>query len=997
MKLLSATVRNYRIHRETKVDFDESRCLIGGPNESGKSTFIEAVHRGLFLKSRVTGDGQRCMISGIYPGHPEVEITFLVEGKEYKVLKRFSGTNGTTKLTEIGGASWQGDEAESRLHELLRVEEIGGGRNIADRVTQQWAHLWVWQGKSGNDPSADAAAEQTALLQRLQDEGGAVAMQSPRDAQVAAYFAQRCGSLFTQAGKPKAGSDLEQARAALSTAQSAQQNAAARLYRLIQAIKDFEDAQETINRCTADLASLTQQRDEVARNLSEAEKLKSQEEKHASTAARAEEKHSDLKKANEQIESLRKAVRELEEAIAPRLEKCEQAKAQRQALHERVQEAARAYEAAVETTRGIRQRRELARAWAERFDSEAKCDALSKRAEEAEKIRETIKSLRESLAELPEIDADTLDDLRDIKARGDQAKAALDAMASGIEVLTADQAVRIGDKEAPTGSTHTVTEAADVFIGDGVHIRIQPGGGGRLAEAREEVRSAKNELSQSLDNLGIESLDLAVETLARRDETESKLKREESRLEDLDDGSLEDDLAEAQEALIAAKGEVERRSKQVPDAQEPADRDESMAWRAREDQALELADEDETEKKAADQAVRDAFEEADSTWQAMNAEIEQQREEISNKQAQLRLLIENHRDDESRLQALNDACEASKNAKRALDETRHLLAELQPDQLERDRDRLKRAVQTQESEKQTAIEKRATSRAALTLDGSEDPQAELIRANAREQAAREQCESVSRKAEAVKLLTRLFEEQQKVLADRFTQPLAERISDYLKGIFGPAARAVVTFEDGAFKGIQLVRPEHAGALSFDVLSGGTREQVAAAVRLAIAEVLAVDHGGSLPVVFDDSFAFSDPNRVQNLQRMLDLAAARGLQVIVLTCNPSDYAALGACQTILSPRSMQAIDAPSGQTGETADSADDDGTPVASLDAALATDQDCEAFIAALTDLGGKSGNQALRENLGWTDEHYSVVKERLIEQGLIVPGKGRGGSVALPE
>lgn len=110
---------------------------------------------------------------------------------------------------------------------------------------------------------------------------------------------------------------------------------------------------------------------------------------------------------------------------------------------------------------------------------------------------------------------------------------------------------------------------------------------------------------------------------------------------------------------------------------------------------------------------------------------------------------------------------------------------------------------------------------------------------------------------------------------------------------------MVTFDERALKGIKLVRPEHAGALSFDVLSGGTREQVAAAVRLAMAEVLAADHGGSLPVVFDDSFAFSDPNRVQSLQRMLDLAASRGLQVIVLTCNPSDYAALGAQQTIFS--------------------------------------------------------------------------------------------------
>ena len=52
MKLLSAIVRNYRIHRERSVDFDPSRTLIGGLNEVGKSTLIEAVHRCLFLKSR---------------------------------------------------------------------------------------------------------------------------------------------------------------------------------------------------------------------------------------------------------------------------------------------------------------------------------------------------------------------------------------------------------------------------------------------------------------------------------------------------------------------------------------------------------------------------------------------------------------------------------------------------------------------------------------------------------------------------------------------------------------------------------------------------------------------------------------------------------------------------------------------------------------------------------------------------------------------------------
>jgi len=998
VKLLSATVRNYRIHRETRVDFDPSRSLIGGPNESGKSTFIEAVHRGLFLKSKITGGGQGGMLSDIHSGNPEVEIVFTAEGKEYKVIKRFSGSNGTTTLIETGGASWQGDEAESRLNALLQVEDVGGGRGISDRILQQWAHLWVWQGKSGNDPCGDAASQQTALLQRLQEEGGAVAMQSECDTRVAGRFAERYASLFTQAGKPKAGSELQQAESTLQTAREAQQKAASRRDRLVQAMADFEEAEETIKRCTADLESLTRQRNEVVGKLAEAGELKSQEEQQALTASRAKEKFEDLNNANNQIDALRRAIQDLETAIAPKQAECEQASSKRRTLHTRAQDAARAYDAAMEESRRIRQRRELARYWVEYFDCETRCNELSKRLEDAHRIREAIKSLRDELAQLPEIDADALENLRKLKSHVDQAEAALNAMASGIEVIEADQPVRIGGQEAPSGSAHTVTEATDVLIGGKVHLRIQPGGENRLAEAREARRTAREELSAALDRLGVDSVEKAAETLSTRESIGAGMEREESRLESLDDGSLEDSLAEAREALATAKGEVDRRSKLVSAAEEPADRDDAVAWRNREDQALEQAEDDEAEKKAEDQAAKDVLKEAESALQELSARIDQEREEISNKQAQLRLLIENHGEDEPRLRTLREAEQARSAAQEALARTHAALAELRPEQLELDQERLNRAIQTQESQKQDAVEKRATSRAALTLDGTEDPQAELIRANAREQAAREHYESVKRKAEAIKLLNRLFGEQQSVLAQHFTQPLADRISDYLKGVYGSGARAVVTFDEGAFKGIEIVRPdEHAGARSFDVLSGGAREQVAAAVRLAVAEVLAADHGGSLPVVFDDAFSFSDPHRVQSLQRMLDLAANRGLQVIVLTCNPSDYAALGARQTIFKPVSVRSGQTVTNGTDGAKDAEKDADAAARSSTDSLVTAEDCDAFISALENLGGKSGNQALRENLGWTDEHYAAVKDYLIGQGSIVPGKGRGGSVTLRE
>lgn len=55
------------------------------------------------------------------------------------------------------------------------------------------------------------------------------------------------------------------------------------------------------------------------------------------------------------------------------------------------------------------------------------------------------------------------------------------------------------------------------------------------------------------------------------------------------------------------------------------------------------------------------------------------------------------------------------------------------------------------------------------------------------------------------------------------------------------------------------------------------------------------------------------------------------------------------------------------------------------------------FIQTLNELGGSAGNQRLKAELGWADSTYQRVKQALIEDGHIVPGRGRGGSVSLVE
>ena len=99
MKILSISARNYRVHQDIAISLDPSRTVIGGPNESGKSTLMEAAHRALFLRYKTVGGHQARMASDA-GGQPNVTVEFEVGGKRYGIAKRFSGQTGTAVVTQ---------------------------------------------------------------------------------------------------------------------------------------------------------------------------------------------------------------------------------------------------------------------------------------------------------------------------------------------------------------------------------------------------------------------------------------------------------------------------------------------------------------------------------------------------------------------------------------------------------------------------------------------------------------------------------------------------------------------------------------------------------------------------------------------------------------------------------------------------------------------------------------------------------------------------------
>src|SRR5690606_30130606 len=62
---------------------------------------------------------------------------------------------------------------------------------------------------------------------------------------------------------------------------------------------------------------------------------------------------------------------------------------------------------------------------------------------------------------------------------------------------------------------------------------------------------------------------------------------------------------------------------------------------------------------------------------------------------------------------------------------------------------------------------------------------------------------------------------------------------------------------------------------------------------------------------------------------------------------------------------------------------------------MSLESQAKKFIETLKDLDGSAGNKRLREALRWAENTYARVKAHLVEVGRIVPGRGKGGSVAL--
>jgi len=898
MRLLSCQLQNVRLHGDLELTFAPTLTLIGGPNESGKSTLVEALHRALFLKATATGAPVEALQSRLHMGQPVVQLSFAARGDTWTLRKRFSGATGQVSLQAgSSGRPLSGPAAEDTLAELLGVGEIVGSKQARTVLPSRWAHLWVRQGLSGDDllAAGKGSYDFDQLRLQLERSGGAAVQQSAHDQRVEQRIREALEENFTSRGTKKH-SPLHQREEELRAAGE-------RLDRALARLADYETAGEELAAITEQLAqvqavelpALQERRRLLLEGAEAAEKLEAALALATKNLEPIRLRHDATAQTLKQLDGLgaecdqrQQRLVQLETSAAGAQGRDDElTAAQQQRLHN------------LETLRlqrqTLEQRQQLLQRLVERAST---ADSLQRLAAELEKQRQAAglrQSLAQQLAELPALSKQSLQQLRQLEQTLRDARTRQQAMAAGVTLLRADQPVRLDGRPLPVGEQQRLSSIFQLQVGEGVVLEIAPGGGQALEELEQTVQEAGEQLTKHLAACGAASVEAAAELLEQHTELEQ-------RLAGLGADSPADltGLERQQEALQQRIAELDGELQELAAVRQALEQEQPLPEALAGLQALQqqISRTGRQAGSALQQAEKE-LEEARAALQSFQqqrlseaGQLEVVRGELADRRRRLEQLIQEQGEREAIGVRLGSLARERQQAEAQLSQLQADRAALGSRDAEREQRRLDEQIEALQRRQEQLLDQRGAAKQRCDSISSEDPYAAVEQARVQQESSEADHAQLLRLTEAQKLLQELFQEAQADLSSRYSQPLAGAIGEYLRPLIPGGEVVRLSYDQSTgFQGLQLRRGRE--FYDFDALSGGMREQLAAALRLSMADVLKDAHDGCLPLVFDDAFTHSDPERIDLVKRMLSTAVERGLQVILLTCDPAAYGSFAA--------------------------------------------------------------------------------------------------------
>jgi len=893
MRLLNCQLQNVRVHGDLSLEFSPRITLVGGANESGKSTLVEALHRALFLKATATGAPVEVLQSRLHLGQPTITVGFDARGDTWTLRKRFSGSSGQVSLlAESSGQPLVGAVAEEVLAELLGVQETLGSRQASTVLPTRWAHLWVMQGSAGDNllEAGKAHYDFDALLAQLEQSGGAVVQQSSHDQRVVQRIEAALEENFTTRGVKK-NSPLWQRQDELEQAELALNRALLRLSEYEEAGADLAGINDELEMMQSQsLPALEQRRQLITQGAVASARLDAAIELASKALEPMRLRHDSATKQLADLDQLAAQLTATQSHLADLRKSQEGAESAEQELVSGVEAKRQARLTLTGQKQQLEQRHQLLQLLVERARLS---DNRNRLQQELEQLRATTArrvDLQQQLADAPAIGRVELTRLRELQQGWRDATTRQQAMAAGVRVLRADQAIRINGEALANGDQRQYSSIFEVRVGDGVALEITPGGGAALGDLDAQCTAAEAAFQACLSELGAASIESAEQAAEQRSAVEQQLLALDASSSG-GDGLQEQDLQRLEQRIHELDGQIAG----LAIDQQEMEQDQALPTSLGDLEALQQSLGQTLSHTTA--ALRQAELELD---QAVS-ELERFKADRIDGASQLKIADAERLDRQSRMdQLIQDL--GTREALQALVEqfaSQRQQAETELGRLQAERATISAGDQEQELTSLqdqidalqlnivSLLDRRGAAKQRCDSISDEDPYGAVELARVQFEAAQLDYQSLKRLTDAHRLLQQLFAEAQADLSSRYSEPLAQSIGVFLRPLIpdGPAAQLSYDPSRG-FGGLQLRRGSE--FYDFQQLSGGMKEQLAAALRLSMADVLKVGHDGCLPLVFDDAFTNSDPERVQLVKQMLVTAVERGSQVIVLTCDPAAY-------------------------------------------------------------------------------------------------------------
>lgn len=890
MKLKSLKIKNYRIHKELTIEFDNQLTLIGGSNESGKSTIAEAIHRVLFLKAKGNRDDLDQMKSLIHKGDPEVELMFMANGEEFTLHKIF-GIKGQTQLMAQNKSTLTNDKAEEELTRILKTET----KLTSTHCKIKWENLWIWQGTSMKNPIEIAKNKIDDLINGLRINGDAILIQSQKDILVATSIKNEKDSIYRNNDRQfKVDSRQETVKKDMERKKELYDKSKSILEDLEQAATQLNKTRDELSKKDKDILIVGRELNQKQESLKILTQLQNDESLTTQQLNQLETKLAQIKDANNEIHQKNEENTGLirkEEEIKNSIKSIEELINQNESIINNLENN-------LANLSEIKNKNNTKYNYYQNMKIllvlEKEITRLNDEYNTFLGYKEDRNKFSQKLSSLPEVNQNIITELETLHNEISNINSAMQAIATSVEIMKSNQTVKV-NSAVQQSEKFTFTEDTILEFGEEVKMKIIPGGGSSLANYKRNFKERKSELSKRLKDLSVENIENAKIILFERLQYQNQIKQLDDLINNVKHKTLEIDLANKKGEHERTKNMINRVGEEQNLNFEEEKNDIEIKLNVIQENINKITDE-EQELKGRLGLLKIQLE---SNRNESNAKKETERgitSTIKSNESIIKHLTSRNGDDSVRTQGIIDLQIKIKDLENNLNSTKNRIIAYIPEQLLSEEERLKRTLEGFKERREDLISAKARLETILEGDMNTDPREEFRQYEKQYHAAKHEYEALEKEAKAILMLHDLFIESKTELSQTFTMPMAQKVKFYLDLIFNPSSEVIIRESNGVFKGLEIQRINIANGANFnyETLSGGTKEQVAAAFRLAMAEVLAAEYEGCLPIVFDDAFSYSDNNRIDGIQRMLyEAGKKRHLQIIVLSCNPDDYNKLGA--------------------------------------------------------------------------------------------------------